>query len=229
MEVDMDKDNTFPEEYDNDSDIGKKIAGVVIPLVSVLLLFAVLGGVYYMMNKDAFSSSKKTSGRAAYDPDDDDDDDDRDDDDDDDDDGDSNASLIRPEESELNAALAAAGAGTGDITISLMWYNSDDVDLHVETPNGFELYYGNRDVQNGHLDVDANAEVMMDEPVENIYFEDPAVGSYSVWIEDYSDRNDGYTSYIVRITVDGHSRLYEGHIDGSGTDVDILTFGYHDS
>ena len=113
MEVDMDKDNTFPEEYDNDSDIGKKIAGVVIPLVSVLLLFAVLGGVYYMMNKDAFSSSKKTSGRAAYDPDDDDDDDDRDDDDDDDDDGDSNASLIRPEESELNAALAAAGAGTG--------------------------------------------------------------------------------------------------------------------
>lgn len=208
--------------YSDDSEKENKVAGTIIPIIAVLMILAVVGGVFYFMNPDMFSkksSSKKPTRRE------------REDDDDDDDDrhsGSGRSGIVMPGESDLNAALDAAGAGTGDITISLAWYNSDDVDLHVRTPNGSELYYGNRNVQNGTLDVDANAEVMMDEPVENIYFTNPASGTYEVWIEDYYDHNQGYTSYIVRITVDGHSRLYEGHIDGTGSEVDILTFGYND-
>ena len=217
-----------PDEYDKDPEFGKRLAGVLVPIIAVLLLLLVGGGVFFMTggkinNKNA--KSDKSSSR------------DRDDDEDDEDDennrrdsahgnGPAQSGILMPGESDLDQALDAAGAGVGEITLSLIWYNSDDVDLHVLTPSGTELYYGNRTVGSGTLDIDANADMMMDEPVENIYFTDPAEGTYTVWIEDYSDRNDGYTGYLVRVTVNGDSRLFEGHIDGSGTDIDIIEFEY---
>ena len=118
------------------------------------------------------------------------------------------------------------GAGSGEITVTLMWRNSDDVDLHVETPDGGEVYFGCRDYAGGTLDIDANFDVMMTEPVENIYFASPNTGTYSVYIEDFTDRNDEQTSYMVRVTVGDRTRVYEGHIDGSGTINDIITFTY---
>ena len=46
-----------PAFNDDDEGSGKKIAGVIIPILAVLMLFALIGGVYYMMNKDDFNGS----------------------------------------------------------------------------------------------------------------------------------------------------------------------------
>ena len=37
---------------------------------------------------------------------------------------------------------ARGGAVDGDFRASLSWHNSDDLDLHLREPNGFEIYYG---------------------------------------------------------------------------------------
>lgn len=219
-----------PVSYE-DPDKDRSIAGVIVPLIAVFVTIIILLGLFFFTH-DLPKGTKLFADRNATATNKRDRDRDRDDDDDDDDDDNrhsggaaANGGIIMPGESDLDAALDQQGAGTGEITISLIWYNSDDVDLHVSTPSG-ELYYGNRYVGGGTLDVDANAEVMMDSPVENIYFAEPQSGEYHVWIEDFTDRNDGYTGYLVRVTVGGVSRLYEGHIDGTGTDIDIITFGY---
>ena len=66
----------------------------------------------------------------------------------------------------------------------------------------------------------------MDNPVENIYFDEPASGTYSVSIVDYSDRSDGPTSYLVRVTVGNESQTFSGTIDGSSNEVSIISFNY---
>ena len=218
------------DEYEDDPEFGNKLAGVLVPIIAVLLLLLLGGGIFFMTGGKINNKNAKPDKSSSRDNDDD------DDDDDDDDSGNrrdtahgngpAQSGILMPGESDLDQALSDAGAGSGEITLSLIWYNSDDVDLHVMTPSGTELYYGNRSVGSGTLDIDANADMMMDEPVENIYFTDPSEGTYTVWIEDYSDRNDGYTGYLVRVTVNGDSRLFEGHIDGSGTDIDIIEFEY---
>lgn len=224
-------DEPSTDEYGENNDDDSKVAAIVLPIIVALLLLALIGG-YFFFNPQASKRNRRhtestadttvkvndrtdetrmfnDTGRPARVL------------------ADTNDSdELRPDESALDAALASAGAQSGEITVSLIWYNSDDVDLHILTPGGSEIYYGNRNTGGGSLDVDANAEVMMDMPVENIFFENPSTGEYQVWIEDFTDRNDGYTSYLVRITVGDQSRIFEGHIDGTGTDVDILTFGY---
>ena len=132
-----------------------------------------------------------------------------------------------PAESELDDVLNSLGAGTGEITISMLWDSDDDLDLHVGTPDGSEICYSNSEAGGGYLDVDANVGGRtMDNPVENIYFESPDTGAYSVWIEDYSDRTDATTNYLVRVTVGGQSQTFSGTIDGSGNEVQIISFNY---
>ena len=131
------------------------------------------------------------------------------------------------DENTLDDVLNSLEAGEGEITISMLWDSTDDLDLHVETPDGSEIYYSNRSAQGGTLDIDANAGGnMMDNPIENVYFATPENGTYRVWIKDYSDRTEGTTNYIVRITVGGESQTFSGTIDSSGTVIDILTFTY---
>ena len=131
------------------------------------------------------------------------------------------------DESALDSVLDSLGAGTGDITISMLWDSDDDLDLHVSTPDGSEIYYSNREAGGGELDVDANVGGRtMDNPVENIYFTSPASGTYTVWIEDYSDRTSGTTDYLVRVTAGGQSQTFSGTIDGSGSEVSIISFNY---
>ena len=131
------------------------------------------------------------------------------------------------DESTLDQTLSSLGAGSGEITVSMLWDTDDDLDLHMLTPDGSEIYYSNRNAGGGELDYDANVGGRtMDNPIENIFFEVPGEGIYQVWIVDYSDRSDGTTNYIVRVTVGDQSQTFSGTIDGSGTTVDIVTFEY---
>ena len=42
---------------------------------------------------------------------------------------------------ELGRRLQAAGAKIGDVTVSLMWDNTDDLDLHCEGPTGSHIFW----------------------------------------------------------------------------------------
>ena len=39
----------------------------------------------------------------------------------------------------------------GDITITLTWDTRDDLDLHVHTPDGSEIYYGRTRANGGYI------------------------------------------------------------------------------
>ena len=128
---------------------------------------------------------------------------------------------------DMDDVLSELQAGVGEITVSMMWDSEDDLDLHMQTPDGSEIYYGNREAGGGNLDVDANTSGnMMANPVENIYFTSPEGGEYSIWIIDYSDRSDGTTNYVVRVTVGDQSQQFTGTIDGSSSRQDITSFSY---
>jgi uncharacterized repeat protein (TIGR02543 family) len=85
-------------------------------------------------------------------------------------------------------------AGTGALQVSLSWDKNDDVDLHIFTPSGAEIYYGRKRVAATtragkiELDIDSNAGCSIDgKNTENIYFESPLEdGEYAVQVCLYS-------------------------------------------
>ena len=84
----------------------------------------------------------------------------------------------------------------------------DDVDLHINAPGDHHIYYSNKSAGGGILDVDANAGGQrILNPVENIYFADPLPGEYWVYILDYTDRSEGDTEYLVRVTIGDESQV----------------------
>ena len=62
-----------------------------------------------------------------------------------------------------------------------MWDNKNDLDLHCETASGEHIWYRNRKAKaGGELDVDQNAHDRdsVDDPIENIFFNNPPPGHY---------------------------------------------------
>jgi len=93
--------------------------------------------------------------------------------------------------------LKAVSASRGAFQISLSWDIDDDIDLHVYTPAGDELYYGNKRSRSndnkGELDIDSNAGCSIDGiRVENIFFQAPLIdGEYKVEVREWSKCSRG--------------------------------------
>jgi uncharacterized protein YfaP (DUF2135 family) len=96
-------------------------------------------------------------------------------------------------------AMCGAGAtcfqgtcvGEGALRFSLSWEEETDLDLHVITPDGTEIYYGNSSGAGGYLDVDDCVGDSCRTPggthVENIFFEaSPMSGMYTYWVHNYA-------------------------------------------
>jgi hypothetical protein len=134
-------------------------------------------------------------------------------------------------------------AKVGDITITLVWDNECDLDLHCICPNGDHIYfsqkYGGGDIGGGYLDVDMNVNGQSKEPVENIFFGDAekgiqaCKGKYKVIVQNFAyhgsivKRNDP-VPWKLRVTKNGEICEYSGECKGTreASNVTAVEFEY---
>lgn len=113
--------------------------------------------------------------------------------------------------------LRREGAKTGDVQFSLAWNNFNDIDLHVITPAGDQIFYGARASRcRGLLDVDMNAGGRQSrEPVENIFWArgDAPLGKFTVFVNHFAQHGDpDPTEYVVLVNIDGEVQTFRGVI-----------------
>jgi len=107
--------------------------------------------------------------------------------------------------------------GEGSLRFSLAWTVASDFDLHVQTPSGTEIYYGNRDAEGASLDVDDCIGSSCRNPtgthVENIFWvgEAPS-GTYEVWVVNYNGAESG--TFTIEAAGTG-SGPFTGTLDAS--------------
>ena len=129
---------------------------------------------------------------------------------------------------ELQKRLQREEAKTGDVQISLMWDNFNDLDLHCVDPAGERIFYGHKtSATRGELDVDMNARTpYSSQPVENIYWPTNGApeGTYQVFVNHYSLRAPvNETSYTVAIKQGGKAQEFRGVIRHGQTNM-VHTF-----
>lgn len=85
--------------------------------------------------------------------------------------------------------------------VSLAWFNTDDLDLHVTEPNGTHIYYANkRGSGNGYLDVDMNVSSPVRDPVENVrWLKTPKNGNYLVHVHNFTRRESVNVGFVVEV------------------------------
>ena len=129
-------------------------------------------------------------------------------------------------------ATTQTAGGRGKLKINLKWFTTDDLDLHVIDPSGFEIYYAKK--QNtcqgvlGQLDIDANASVpFTTTPQENIYWEDKApIGDYEVKVHWYAKRS-GVPNVPFTVTVypeKGETRNSPGTVTYEKESITVFRF-----
>lgn len=105
----------------------------------------------------------------------------------------------------------AGGNVTGELRISLEWFNYDDLDLHVWEPGGNEIYFQAKRsrVSSGFLDVDMNAgSGKTREPVENVAFTLPNMkeGNYKVGVHNWAKRENIDMGFNIQVACRGEVR-----------------------
>ena len=104
---------------------------------------------------------------------------------------------------------------SNNLQVSLNWAFPVDIDLHIETPDGNDIYYGIPIGQNGGmLDLDSNPACKIDDiNNENITWGNyaPANGSYKVRADLWSACNSyGPFPYVVTVNNKGNVTTYTG-------------------
>ena len=95
---------------------------------------------------------------------------------------------------------------SGDLRVNLQWYTKTDLDLHVIDPCGNEIYFSKRRAicsgGAGTLDLDANALFgTTSRPQENIYWNSPAKGTYTIKVHCFKWRERVSTPITYNVTV----------------------------
>eukprot|EP00930_Biecheleria_cincta_P050287 TRINITY_DN35451_c0_g1_i1.p1 TRINITY_DN35451_c0_g1~~TRINITY_DN35451_c0_g1_i1.p1 ORF type:complete len:620 (-),score=31.92 TRINITY_DN35451_c0_g1_i1:13-1872(-) len=138
-------------------------------------------------------------------------------------------------------------AHSGDVTISLLWDTTDDLDLHVVAPNGQTIYSRNRrSSDGGWLDVDQNVRHDRNDPIENVAWDRAPLGTYSVRVKFFSrGSTSGPTNFEILLravpqlsaqqwpsgsTVDESSSshgtmvFFQGQISDTGATFQVFNF-----
>jgi Ca-activated chloride channel family protein len=144
-----------------------------------------------------------------------------------------NAVILVSDGTDLSARRKEEGARSGDIRVSLSWKNRNDLDLHVITPSGERIYYGNtQDSTGGELDVDMNVSGESIVPIENIFWQESAapVGTYHVLVQNFNFHGDGQnpTPFMVELKNGKSQQSFESQVNGVGDSsaVEVCSFQY---
>lgn len=120
----------------------------------------------------------------------------------------------------------SGGRVDADLRCSLSWFNYDDLDLHMKEPEGYEIYYGNRNTSSpsfGTLDLDMNAgSGNTREAVENIVYLDQKKmkeGIYKLQVNNFCKRESIDVGFDVEIEFNGiiHTFSYDKPIKDKET------------
>jgi hypothetical protein len=99
----------------------------------------------------------------------------------------------------------AGGNVDAQLRVSLNWFNTDDLDIHVREPDGNTINFSNR---SGKLDVDMNVSRPVRDAVENVrWLSTPADGTYTVSVKNYTVRERVDVGFNLEVESDGI--LYE--------------------
>jgi len=135
---------------------------------------------------------------------------------------------------EIGRRLAAAGARTGDVQVSIAWDNFNDIDVHVMVEaasprRGISMinFSNKRGACGGWLDVDQNVVPMTPAAVENVFWDRGAApyGRYTVYVHHF--RNWGGpnpTKVHVAILVDGRQSHHDVLVHAGSGPVVVTTF-----
>jgi Ca-activated chloride channel family protein len=144
-----------------------------------------------------------------------------------------NQALLFSDGDEFSARLAQSSVNAGDIRISLMWNNRNDLDLHVVNPLGEEINFNNpQDSYGGRLDTDRNLYGETLRPVETVYWPEnaAALGNYRVFVQNYAGYEQETRSTPFQLEIkNGKEYLYfEGTVQGSGRGsiTEVCSFAY---
>ena len=120
---------------------------------------------------------------------------------------------------EIGRRLQAAGAGTGDVQISIAWNNVNDIDLHVMVEpiggafNTSIINFTNRiGIDGGCLDVDRNVRPTTRTPVENVFWRRGMApfGRYTVGVHHFRHWGGGEPTEVeVVVLVDGEEERFK--------------------
>jgi hypothetical protein len=92
----------------------------------------------------------------------------------------------------------AGGKTDAKCRVSLNWYNTDDLDIHVQEPNGNEIYYGNKC---NKLDVDMNAGSVVRDAVENVTWSTLDDGVYKVKVRNFNKRESIDVGFLIEFEI----------------------------
>jgi hypothetical protein len=121
---------------------------------------------------------------------------------------------------------------SGKLRINLAWNTTDDLDLHIITPNG-EISYNNKTLEYqgviGELDIDKNAgDNIVSNPQENINFNATPIGEHKISVHFFSQREHNEVPFSLTIIPEnGEGRIFNKSVVGKGHKVEVVTFEYN--
>jgi hypothetical protein len=124
--------------------------------------------------------------------------------------------VSNPDLSDFHDRLAREGAKSGQVQVSLIWDNLNDLDLSVICPSGERISFENKLSRcGGQLDIDMNESPTSNEPVENIFWPAGSApkGEYKVLIEHFEHHaEEDLTQYRVLADNGEGPKEYRGEI-----------------
>ncbi|CAF1489662.1 unnamed protein product [Rotaria magnacalcarata] len=143
--------------------------------------------------------------------------------------------------------MSQYSVGQGDVTVTLSWKDSNDLDLHVKCPCGTEIFYGNRKCSScsEELDRDMNACYCAgicsrgdlcspNAAIENVFFKPAKSGIYTLSVVYYSGpkgNGGSQSNYEVRVSTHANKNVLviNGHVESSGPRQCVEVGQYEDS